>query len=155
MLLCQQKEGDSNGYYINRRLEFKKSNESFIIKKRIISTIIASILLISVFPVVSFAATVNLIPSDYEAFSNSIQGKSALFYGRNKETSNHMVYFESQYSRDGVSWFQDKTRYIHIGEDCPLTVTTSWADPFYWRLRLNPTGAYKNCAAYGYIGRDT
>ena len=61
MLLCQQKEGDSNGYYINRRLEFKKSNESFIIKKRIISTIIASILLISVFPVVSFAATVNIL----------------------------------------------------------------------------------------------
>ncbi len=34
MLLCQQKEGDSNGYYINSRLEFKKSNESFIMKKK-------------------------------------------------------------------------------------------------------------------------
>lgn len=124
-------------------------------KKRVLATIVLCILLISMFSVMSLAANVDLYPDDYEAFSGTATGYSAFFYGKNKDTSKHMVYFESQYSRDGRNWFSDVTKYIRVGEDCPLTVTTSWADPFYWRLRLNPTGAYKNCAAYGYIGRDT
>ena len=124
-------------------------------KKRVLATISLCILLISIFSVMSSAANVDLLPSDYEAFSGTVTGKSAFFYGRNKETSHHWVYFESQYSRDGVTWHEDKTEYISIGSDCPITTTSSWTNSYSWRLRLNPTGAYKNCAAYGYIFRDT
>ena len=124
-------------------------------KKRVLATIVLCILLISMFSVMSLAANVDLYPDDYEAFSGSATGYSAFFYGKNKDTSKHWVYFESQYSKNGTSWFPDKTRYIGIGEDCPYTSTSSWTNACYWRLRLNPTGAYRNCAAYGYIFRDT
>ncbi len=124
-------------------------------KKRVLATIALCVLLISIFSVMSSAANVDLLPSDHEAFSGTTTGYSAFFYGRNKETSHHWVYFESQSSSDGTTWFPDVKRYIGIGSDCPITTTTSWSNACLWRLRLNPTGVYKNCAAYGYIFRNT
>lgn len=118
--------------------------------KKIIACIIALVIILSISILPVSAVSVDLLPNQYENYSNNVSAKQCRFKGTNNGTSSHMVYFHSQISTS-TGYKNNVTYYAHIGESFAWQKTESFSNNQTWRLRLNPTGLYKNCSGTGYI----
>ena len=123
----------------------------FIMFKKLISVALVVLSMFSCFILSADAVSVDLYTDQATVISNVVSAKQCKMSGTNYEVSKHMVYFTAQCQSTSGNYTDDVYRYVHIGDSFSGVSTTSVSSSVNWRIKLNPTGVYKNCRATGTI----
>lgn len=108
-------------------------------------------MLISYLAICASAVSVDLYKDQDTVYSKTVLAKQCKMSGKNYNVSGHMVYFISQCRSTSGSYTDDVYKYVHIWDNFSGSLTTRLKTASYWRLKLTPTGLYKNCRASGTI----
>ncbi|MGN0654306.1 MAG: hypothetical protein ACI4KD_05250 [Oscillospiraceae bacterium] len=119
--------------------------------KKLISAVLVVITIFSCFIISAGAVSVDLYTDQTTVTSSAVSAKQCKMSGTNFSVSKHMVYFTAQCKSTSGSYTDDVYRYVHVDDSFSGVYTTSVSSSVNWRIKLNPTGIYKNCRATGTI----
>lgn len=120
--------------------------------KKILKSLFAIALVLSIMGTSTNAATVDLTTSDTERASDSISAKGAKIIGSNSSSSAYSVRFYGQYKNSAGVYATDTDVKVVAGGTCPTTYTYKFTSNKTWRLLLKPNAFnVTGCSASGTI----
>lgn len=130
--------------------------------KKLLSISVASILLCSLFTIISLASTppnasrwAYITDTQNKAYSSAVTGTYKVFGGDNYNTSKHNMTICSQYKDDNGDWTFDKKIRVGINQTLHDTNTTYMSKETDWRVYLKPYSLFQEgCNGKGYIWYD-